>query len=104
MTVAGQTLLKAGASHVELTAQLADWRTILGLTLYGGSSVLYIAALRRIPMSVAMPSTALSYVAAAPIGYYRFGEPLTAAHVAAIIIICAGVVLLAYGEAANQSS
>jgi multidrug transporter EmrE-like cation transporter len=46
-------------------------------------------------MSVALPSTAVSYVAIAVIGYLVFGEPLGAQKIAAIGLICAGVVLLA---------
>ena len=67
-----------------------------GCVLYGGAAVLYIVALRRIPMSRALPCTAVSYVAAALIGHYAFGEPLGAAHIAAIALICGGVVLLAF--------
>ncbi len=53
---------------------------MIGLFLYGGAALLYIIALRRIPMSVALPCTASSYIAAALIGYYEFAEPLTAMH------------------------
>lgn len=94
-SMAGQTLLKAGAGASDFIAQLLDWRTILGLGLYGGAAILYIVALRRIPMSVALPCTAFSYVAAALIGHYGFGEALGLQHVAALALICCGVVLLA---------
>lgn len=95
-SMAGQTLLKAGAGAADFLAQLLDWRTILGLGLYGGAAILYIVALRRIPMSVALPFTAVSYVAALLIGHYGFGEALGVQHVAAMALICAGVVLLAF--------
>jgi multidrug transporter EmrE-like cation transporter len=95
VSMAGQALLKAGAGAIDLVAQLFDWRTLLGLCLYGGSAVLYIIALRRIPMSRALPCTAVSYVAAAIIGHYAFGEALGVAHIAAIALICGGVVVLA---------
>jgi len=94
-SMAGQTLLKAGAGEADFIAQLFDWRTIIGLGLYGGAALLYIVALRRIPMSVALPCTAISYVAAALIGHFGFAEPLGAAHVAALVLISAGVMLLA---------
>jgi small multidrug resistance pump len=94
-SMAGQTLLKAGAGATDFIAQLLDWRTILGLALYGGAAILYIVALRRIPMSVALPFTAVSYVAALLIGHYVFGESITLQHIAAITLICAGVLLLA---------
>jgi multidrug transporter EmrE-like cation transporter len=94
-SMAGQTLLKAGAGAADFIAQLLDWRTILGLALYGGAAILYIIALRKIPMSVALPATAVSYVAALLIGHYVFGETVTLQHIAAMTLICAGVVLLA---------
>lgn len=94
-SMAGQTLLKAGAGAPGFVAQLFDPRTLFGLVLYGGAALLYIVALRRIPMSVAMPFTAVSYVAATLIGHFAFAEPLSAPHLGAIGLICAGVLLLA---------
>jgi len=46
-------------------------------------------------MSVAMPFTAVSYVAAVLIGHYGFGEPLSTMHIVAILIIATGVAMLA---------
>jgi multidrug transporter EmrE-like cation transporter len=94
-SMGGPTLLKAGAGAPDFLAQLMDWRTILGLALYGGAAMLYIIALRRIPMSVALPFTAISYIAAALIGHYVFHEPLTMMHLTAIGLIMAGVLTLA---------
>ncbi len=90
-----QTLLKAGSGAPDFIAQLLDWRTMLGLCLYGGAAMLYIVALRRIPMSVAMPFTAISYVAAVLIGHFGFGEPLNTMHIVAIVTIACGVAMLA---------
>ncbi len=95
-SMAGQTLLKAGAAAESFFAQLFDWRTMIGLCLYGGAAILYIVALRRIPMSVALPCTAVSYIAAALIGYFAFGEALGAMKIGALALIAGGVVLLAF--------
>jgi multidrug transporter EmrE-like cation transporter len=94
-SMGGQTLLKAGAGAPDFLTQLLDWRTMLGLALYGGAAMLYIIALRRIPMSVALPFTAISYIAAALIGHYAFHEPLTMMHLTAIGLIMVGVITLA---------
>lgn len=96
-SMAGQTLLKAGAGRPDFIAQLFDPRTILGLGLYGGAALLYIVALRKIPMSVALPCTAISYVAATVIGHYVFDEPISMMHVGALGLISTGVVMLALG-------
>ena len=95
ISMAGQTLLKAGAGRADFVAQLFDPRTMIGLCLYGGAAILYIVALRRIPMSVALPCTAFSYVAAAMIGHFAFAEPLGPMHLGALALICTGVVMLA---------
>jgi small multidrug resistance pump len=80
MSLAGQTLLKAGAmtrqASTELLAQFLDPRTVAGLTLYVFASFLYIIALRRIPLSVALPCTAASYVGAIFIGHFLYDETL----------------------------
>jgi small multidrug resistance pump len=95
ISLAGQVLLKSGAGAADLVSQVLAFRTLLGLALYGGAALLYIYALRRIAMSVALPCTAASYVAALLIGHFHFNEPIGATHIAAIGLICAGVVLLA---------
>ncbi len=95
-SLAGQVLLKAGAiGPGGFLPQLLRVQTMVGLCAYGGAALLYIVALRRIPMSVALPCTAASYIAAVLIGYYGFDEPLGLAKLAAVGLICAGVVLLA---------
>lgn len=94
-TVGGQALLKAGAGAGTFAAQLMDWRTLAGLGIYGSASILYIVALRRIPLSVALPCTALSYIVVALIGHYAFNEPLGPQRLAALALIGVGVLVLA---------
>ncbi len=95
-SLVGQVLLKAGATgDGGFVSQLFRPTTVVGLACYGGAALLYIVALRKIPMSVALPCTAASYVAIALIGHFAFGESLGAMKLAAIGLICGGVVLLA---------
>jgi small multidrug resistance pump len=98
-SVGGQTLLKAGAlrraSSADFIAQVLDPRTVAGLTLYVAAAFLYIVALRRIPLSVALPCTAASYIAAVFVGHFLYDEAITPTHVAAVAVIGFGVVLLA---------
>lgn len=96
VSMGAQTLLKSGSRAVNLVAQMLDWHTIIGLGLYGLAAMLYIVALRRIPLSVALPATAISYIAAALVGHFLFGESLSTLHIAAIGLIGAGVVMLAF--------
>ncbi len=95
-SLGGQVLLKAGAiGEGNFVTQVFRPSTIIGLVAYGGAAFLYIIALRRIPMSVALPCTAASYVAVAVIGHFMFGEALSSQKIAAIGLICGGVLLLA---------
>ena len=99
-SLVGQILLKAGASgSVAASAgfidQLFRWQTIIGLGCYAGAALLYIIALRKIPMSIALPCTAASYVVIAVIGWAVFGEAMGMQKVLAIGLISLGVVLLA---------
>ncbi len=98
-SVFGQTLLKAGAQGGSAAqgflSQVLDPRTLSGLALYGFAALLYTAALRRIPLSVALPCTASSYVAAVVVGHVVFNESITAGHWMAVLVIGCGIVLLA---------
>ncbi len=91
-----QELLKTGSDgEGGFLEQLLRPATMVGLVCYGGASLLYIVALRRIPMSVALPCTAASYVVIALVGHFAFGEALGPQKVMAIALISAGVVVLA---------
>ncbi|MFC0384496.1 DMT family transporter [Muricoccus vinaceus] len=95
-SIAGQILLKSGATgEGGFVTQLFRSHTVVGLGLYGGAALLYIVALRRIPMSVALPCTAFSYVIAVMVGHFAFGEALGAQKIAAVALISLGVVMLA---------
>lgn len=96
-SLVGQVLLKAGTGDGtgSFIAQLFRWQTVIGLGFYGGAALLYIIALRKIPMSVALPCTAVSYIVIAVLGWWFFGEGLGPQKMLAIGLIGAGVVVLA---------
>ena len=56
----------------------------------------YIIALRRIPLSVALPCTAASYIGAIFIGHFLYNETITLIHLTAVAFIGCGVILLAF--------
>src|SRR5215475_2303142 len=92
--IAGQMLLKAGASAPDFASQLTRPSTLCGLALYGSAAFLYIVALRKIPVSVAFPSVSLSYAIVAVLGHYLFGEPFGIKQIGGILLIMGGVVLI----------
>ena len=102
ISVSGQLLLKAGAvGDRGVIEQILRWQTLLGLVCYGAASFFYILAIRRIPISVAMPMVAVSYALIAVLGHMIWNEPLTPLHVAGIALVCGGVVVLAFAAASG---
>jgi small multidrug resistance pump len=95
--VAAQLLLKVGATgEGDFIAQVFRPQTIIGLGLYGMAAFFYIVALRKIPVTVAFPSVAVSYAIIAVLGYLWLKEPLGMGQIAGIVMIMAGVVLVNY--------
>ena len=93
--VAGQVLFKTGATRgAGVLGQFLDPFTVLGLGFYAVAAVFYILAIRRIPVSLAFPTSSLSYIAVALIAHYFWGEPLGLAQLAGILFIILGLVLL----------
>jgi len=93
--IGGQLLLKAGSVGAESTVdQFMRLPTLVGLGFYAVSAVLYVIALRRIPVSMAFPSVSISYAIIAVLGYLLWSEPMGWAQVAGIALICSGVLLL----------
>ena len=91
----GQILLKAGTvDTADLAAQILRPATLIGLLLYGLAAIGYIVALRRIPLSVAFPTVALSYAVVALLGHWLWQEPFGWPQVGGLVLISAGVILI----------
>lgn len=69
--------------------------TVAGLACYGLAALFYIVALRKIPVSVALPSAALQYLAVAGIGWIALREPFGWLQGLGLGLILFGVSLLA---------
>jgi multidrug transporter EmrE-like cation transporter len=95
--VLGQIVLKYGAEHSaggSFVAQFLDPMTIAGLAIYFVAALLYILALKRIPLSVAYPSISASYIAVALAAHYIWGEPLGVQQFAGLALIAGGILVL----------
>jgi multidrug transporter EmrE-like cation transporter len=66
-----------------------------GLICYVLSVGIWIAALSRVPVSVAYPMLSIGYVVNAIAAWHLFGEPLTAAKMGGITLIIVGVAVVA---------
>jgi small multidrug resistance pump len=95
VSAGGQVLLKTGSlGEGDFIVQLFRFSTLAGLACYGLSAALFIFALRKIPLAVAGPTAALTYVCAALAGWLIFEERLAAMQIAGIGLIIVGVGLL----------
>ena len=101
---AGQILLKAGVNQLgERPSPLIVLRSIFtngmvfwGFFCYAVSSLFYLMALSRLPLSYAYPLIALSYVMVTFLAWWLLHETVPAARIAALAIILAGVVIFAF--------
>ena len=95
----GQVLFKLAA--LQLSEQslakaflLNAWKNVYLLTallLYGVATLLWVWILRRVPLNVAYPFTALAFVFVPAIGVFLLNEPLSARLFAGTLLIVAGI-------------
>lgn len=97
LNAAAQVLLKAGTNAAPLGWRLAvEPHVVSGLILYGVSVVPWIAALSRVPVSIAYPVLiSLGYVANALAAWQLLGETPTPMRVAGTGVILLGVLMVA---------
>jgi len=93
--VAGQLVLKAAAEGgATVAAQFLNPLTALGLAIYFVAAILYIAALRKIPVVIAYPSISISYAIIAVVAHILWDEPFGWQQIAGIVLIGGGVLML----------
>jgi multidrug transporter EmrE-like cation transporter len=107
LNACAQLLLKAGTNAVGVITidrstllttafrVLTQWPVLAGLTLYVVSVAVWIVGLSRVDVSVAYPMLSLGYVVNALAAWWLFGELLGPMRVAGILLILAGVFLVA---------
>ena len=72
-----------------------EWPVLAGLTLYVVSVGVWIVGLSRVDVSIAYPMLSLGYVVNALAAWWLFGEMIGPLRVAGILLILAGVFLIA---------
>lgn len=102
-----QSLLKMGTNQLDgLPFSLSNawaialraltlWPFLLGFACYAVSLVVWIAALARLPVTVAYPMLSIGYVINALIAHVWLNETLSLSGWTGIAFICAGVWLIA---------
>lgn len=101
---AGQVLFKLAADSLPPLTRLAsvpallhNWWLWMAFALYGGATLLWVALLQRLPLSVAYPFVAVSFVTVPLVAAVLFHEPLTLRYAAGVALILAGIYLVQVG-------
>jgi small multidrug resistance pump len=93
--VAGQVSLKMGAEGAGTIArQFLHPASMIGLVIYGFASILYMIAIKKIPLSLAYPTVSLGYVIVGIIAHVMWREPFGGQQIAGIALIGSGILLL----------
>ena len=93
--IGGQIGLKAGALNGDSGIRLFfQPYIIIALAGYGISSLLYIYALRDIPVSIAYPSIAVGYFAVALLAHLLWNEPFGPSQFLGLALVGTGILLM----------
>ena len=111
LATTGQLLLKAGMDATGATVALqprallelvrtivGSWRLLLGFVAFASSSLFWLAALSRVPLSVAYPVVSLSYVLILASAWVLLGERPSLTTMAGALLVMAGVALIGIGQ------
>jgi len=102
----GQILLKLGLRSLGPGAGATEaLRSIVtnamvfgGFASYGLSSLVYIIAISKLPLSYAYPMVAISYVIVAVLSWMLLNEQVPPLRIAGLAVIIVGVVMLALSQ------
>jgi len=95
LSVIGQIILRTGVELTDtLMGQLTHPLTAIGFINYAAAGVCYVAAIKKIPISVAFPTASVSYVAVGVLSFFLWNEPFGPPQVGAMFLIGGGIYLL----------
>lgn len=96
----GQIALKYGAMQmvenpgVTLLEKI-KWPIVLGLGLYGISTIIWIMALKKVELSYAYPMLSVGYIFVLIASYFFLNEPISWLRIGGVAFIIVGVSLVA---------
>lgn len=96
----GQVAFKVGAMRIPdnghlLEKAVAAWPLVIGLILYGVSTLFWIYALRTVELSFAYPLLSLGYVLVFIASYFLFHETIGLLRLSGLVLILSGIILVA---------
>ena len=97
----GQMLFKSAANQWRVdgwswssASTLFSPSFVAAMVLYAGVTLLWLMVLRVVPLSIAFPIFALSFLFVPVLAHFVWGEPLTAGRITGCAIILAGCALI----------
>jgi len=95
-SIAGQLLMKFAMSSKEgFLVRPFPLQLILALVIYSFGVVNWVVALRYVKLSIAYPLTSLNYIGILLGSYYFFNEKVTLTRIVGVLLVFAGVLLVA---------
>jgi multidrug transporter EmrE-like cation transporter len=101
LAVTGQLFIKRGVvasslhpSILSILQTLFSPLILIGLSIYGASSIIWLFVLQKFPLSVAYPALSLTYIFIVAISIFFFKEPFSYYKVSGIFLIVLGVYFL----------
>jgi multidrug transporter EmrE-like cation transporter len=100
----GQVLLKyAMVKHGPINFSLSglvsllfEPRLIVALAMYAGALLMWLQVLSKVPLSVAYPMLAFTYVVVPCLAMFFFDERISAAQIAGIVFVLIGVAIMGF--------
>ena len=90
---AAHLLLRSGATRLSPDL-LTNWQLMLGLTVYGGGTLLWIHSLGKLDLSLAFPATATQFVLVFAGAHWILGESISNLQLIGSAIILLGIMML----------
>lgn len=94
MTMVGELSLGSFGGIIQA---LMNPHVLLGFSCYGISSILWLVAISKLPLSQAYPAISAGYILVVIASYFFFNEPMTLYKLLGITLICTGVFLVGRG-------
>ena len=96
----GQIAFKFGAMQMVENPGITllekiKWPIVLGLFLYGISTIIWIMALKKVELSYAYPMVSLGYVFVFIASYFIFHEPINWLRIGGMLFILVGIAFIA---------
>lgn len=114
MSTTGELLLKHGMNQIGrfdfssrglfavLPRVILNPFIVLGFAGFGGGAVFWLAVLSRVPLSLAYPTLALSYLIVVVEAWLLLKERVTWQRMIGVAIICLGVVVIGLSEGTGK--